>query len=55
MLSGQVFIQPPVHLPFRNHIDEVDNPDGDFTDNEVKGMNRDFINDEKLREAGHNE
>ena len=54
-MSGQVFIQPPAHLPFRNHLDEVDDPLSDFTDNEVKIMNREFINDEKLRTAGHND
>lgn len=41
-MSGQVFIQPPAHLPFRNHIDEVDDPLGEFKDNEVKGMNDDY-------------
>ena len=54
-MSGQVFIQPPTHIPFRNYIDEVDNPLSDFKDNEVRIMNREFINDEKLRTAGHNE
>ena len=54
-MSGQVFIQPPAHLLFKDPIDEVDAPLSDFTDNEVKGMNREFINDEKLRAAGHNE
>ena len=54
-MSGQVFIQPPTYLPFRNVLPTLINDRGDFTDNEVKIMNREFINDEKLRTAGHNE
>lgn len=55
MPFGPVFIQPPQRIPFRNPPGSQDNPFGDFTDGEVRAMNREHREDEKLREVGHNE
>jgi len=41
-------IQPPDHIPFRNPLDIVDDPDGDFTSGEVHGMNRDYQEEQRF-------
>jgi len=51
----KAFIQSPPRIPFRNPLDVMDDPFGDFTSGEVRGMNQDYLADERLREAGHNE
>ena len=49
------FIQPPTRLPFRNPSTIIDDPFGDRINEEVAAINREFIEDEKLRAAGHND
>jgi len=49
------FIQAPSRIPFKNLPGAVDDPFGDFTSGEVHGMNQDYLADERLRVAGHNE
>ena len=55
MPFGPDFIQPPQRIPFRNPSGSQDNPRGDFTDGEVRLMNEDYQDDERLREVGHND
>jgi len=54
-MFGPSLIQPPNRLPFKNPINKVDNPGGDFRDGEVRGMNQDRRDDLRLQEAGHND
>ena len=55
MSYGLRLIQQPPHVPFKNPIPRRDDPAGDFHNNEVRWMNQDHLEDERLREAGHND
>lgn len=48
-------IQPPARLPFRNPIDVMDDPLGDFTSCEVRGMNQDHRDEQRFWEDEHND
>lgn len=49
------FIQPPTRVPFKNPTTIIDDPFGDRINEEVAAMNQQHREDERLREAGHND
>ena len=51
----KAFIQPPNHIPFKNPAPPGFDELSDFRSGQIQAMNFEFIEDEKLREAGHNE
>jgi hypothetical protein len=55
MAFGPTFIQPPHRIPFKNPPSIIDDSFSDFTSGEVAAMNREFRDDLRLQEAGHND
>jgi len=49
----KTFMQERPRIPFKNPPGAVDNPGGDFRDNEVMRMNQDFRDDERLWRDEH--
>jgi len=51
-MCGLRFIQPPASIGDRNPIQLVDDPFGDFTSGEVRGMNEDHRRDQQEWDRG---
>jgi len=46
-------IQPHDHIPFRNPLDVLDDPFGDFTSGQVRGMNQDYQEEQRFWREEH--